>query len=44
VEWIGVAVAITGAVLLYSAVHNLSPWTEFKATLSTGQAPAAKAA
>lgn len=40
-EWIGVAVALAGAVLLYSAVKNLSPWTEFKNTLKTGTVPAA---
>jgi hypothetical protein len=35
--------AITGGVLLYSALRDLSPWAEFQATLSTAKLPAAKA-
>lgn len=39
-EWVGVAAAFVGAILLYSAIRNLSPWSEFTATLSSAAKPA----
>lgn len=41
-EWIGIGMAIVGAVLVYSAARDLHPWTEFQAALKTGAAPAGK--
>lgn len=37
-EWVGVAMVAVGGIFLYSAVHDLSPWGQFKATLTTGTA------
>lgn len=34
--WVGVGMVAVGGILLWSAVHNLSPWAEFQAALRTG--------